>query len=160
MYEPLIKAFNDALHQLSSINVPGLPEFQEGRNIVFASSAKWYIASETPQQEAYKRGLILVKWENFKTVYKRGGAAYSESYEHNLCSRLGPAGSNWFTWQNPLPTMEVKLGGPMGVRKRIPENKEYNEGTKIVRQFLRLQATHTHRWGPSSFSDLYGRSRN
>ena len=127
MYEPLIKAFNDALHQLSSLDVPGLPEFQEGRAIVFGTSAKKYILTETPQQGSYKPDLILVKWSNFKTVYEREHAAYSESYESDLCS-LSPAGSKWFTWRNLLSTIEVKLGGPRNARKAIPENGEYSQG--------------------------------
>ena len=128
MYEPLIKAFNDALHHLSALNVPGLPEFQEGRDIVFASSAKRYIKSETSRQGGYKPDLILVKWDVFKTVFKRDGADYSESYESDLCAGPGPAGSDWFVWRNLLSTVEVKLGDSRSAKKTTSENRVYNKG--------------------------------
>jgi hypothetical protein len=66
MYAPLVKAFNYALDQLSELYVPGLPEFEEKHQIVFAcSDAKW-IMSEDYLHGSYNPDIILVKWDVFK----------------------------------------------------------------------------------------------
>jgi len=111
MYCPLIKASNYALDRLSELKVPGLPDFQEDRQITFARSDAKCIGSESYLQGSYKPDIVLVKWNLFKRVHQRAGAAYSESYESNMCCESGceqPA----LSWRNLLSTIEVKRGGP------------------------------------------------
>jgi hypothetical protein len=113
MYSPLIKAFNYALDRMSGFEVPGLPEFQEKRQIVFARSATRCIESESYLQGSYKPDIILVKWNTFKRVHERAGAAYSESYESDICCESG-CDQPRLSWRNLLSTLEVKRGGPGG----------------------------------------------
>ena len=67
MYPPLVKAFNYALDKLSEIVVPGLPPFQESRQIVFLRTDPAHIASETYLQGSYKPDIVLLKWDFLKT---------------------------------------------------------------------------------------------
>jgi G:T-mismatch repair DNA endonuclease (very short patch repair protein) len=69
MYLPLVKTFNYALDWLSGFDVPGLPEFQEKRQIVFACSSMRCIKSESYLQGSYKPDIILVRWDTFKQVH-------------------------------------------------------------------------------------------
>ena len=111
MYSPLIKASNYALDRLSGLKVPGLPDFQEDCQIAFARSDAKCINSESYLQGSYKPDIVLVKWNLFKGVHQRAGAAYSESYELDMCCESGceqPA----LSWRNLLSTVEVKRGGP------------------------------------------------
>jgi hypothetical protein len=110
MYAPLVKAFNYALGRLSELDVPGLPQFEEKRQIVFACSDAKCIMSEDYLHGSYKPDIILVKWDVFKKTHKHTSAAYSESYESSICYKSGrdrPA----LGWHNILSTVEVKRGG-------------------------------------------------
>jgi hypothetical protein len=52
MYLPLVKAFNYALDRLSGFDVPGLLEFQEKHQIVFACSSRG-ASSPSPTSKAH-----------------------------------------------------------------------------------------------------------
>jgi len=113
MYNPLVGALNYALDQLSEFDVPGLPEFQEKRQIVFARSDAKSISSASYLNGSYKPDIVLVKWNMFKKTHQRSDAAYSESYESDICFKSGcdqPA----LKWHNILSTVEVKRGGSGG----------------------------------------------
>jgi len=121
MYIPLVKAFNYALNELSKLSVPGLPEFQEERQIVFARSDAKCIASEHYLQGSYKPDIILLKWSLFKSVHGYTSAAYSASYRSDICcesSRKKPE----LSWRNILSTVEVKRSGTGGAGK--DENRQ------------------------------------
>lgn len=116
MYNPLVKAFNYALDRLSKFDVPGLPKFQEDRQIVFARSDTTCINSETYLQGLYKPDIILIKWSMFKIVNDHPHKAYPESYESEICCKFGPKKSK-LSWRNLLSTVEVKLGGSRAVAR-------------------------------------------
>jgi len=80
MYNLLVKAFNYALDRLSKVDVDGLPEFKEERQIIFTCSDTKTIGPETYRQGLYKPDIILIKWSKFKTEYKPENDFYSESY--------------------------------------------------------------------------------
>ena len=110
MYNPLIKAFNYVLDRLSKFDVPGLSEFQEKRQIVFARSDAKCIESEDYLQGSHKPDIILVKWDKFKSTYGYPKSAYAESYKRDTCcesDKVKPA----LSWRNILSTIEVKQGG-------------------------------------------------
>jgi len=111
MYSPLIKASNYVLDRLSGLKVPGLPDFQEDRQIAFARSDAKCIESGSYLQGSYKPDIVLVKWNLFKRAHQRAGAAYSESYESNVCCESG-CEQPTLSWRNLLSTVEVKRGGP------------------------------------------------
>ena len=110
MYSPLIRAFNYAFDRLSAFQVPGLPEFQGKRQLVFARSATKCIESESYLQGSYKPDIILVKWNTFKGAHECKNAAYSQSYESNICCESG-CDQPKLSWRNLLSTLEVKRGG-------------------------------------------------
>jgi hypothetical protein len=117
MYNPLIKAFNYALDRLSTYDVPGLPEFQEERQIVFARSDAKCIGSEHYLHGSYKPDLILIKWNTFKSAHGAPpGDAYSESYTSDICCKSGRA-EPALSWRNILSTVEVKRSGSRGAGK-------------------------------------------
>ena len=121
MYSPLTKAFNYALDRLSKFDVPGLPEFQENRQIVFARSAAKCIGSESYLQGSYKPDIILVKWDMFKRVHGYSYVAYSMSYESDICCESGRDQPR-LSWRNLLSTLEVKCGG-----KKSSKGKAYTK---------------------------------
>ena len=110
MYLPLVKAFNYALDRLSGFDVPGLPEFQEKRQIVFARNFTRCIKSESYLQGSYKPDIILVKWDTFKRVCECDDAIYSKSYKSNVCSESS-CDQPSLSWRNILSTLEVKPRG-------------------------------------------------
>jgi hypothetical protein len=107
----LVKAFNYALDRLSRLDVPGLPEFQEERQIVFACATTVRVEPNPYLESPPNPDIVLVKWNTFKWVHGCGGAAYSESYESTMCCESG-----WYrprlSWLDLLSTLEVKRGGP------------------------------------------------
>ena len=109
MYSPLVKAFNYALDKLAKFEGPGLPEFQEKRQIVFASSASKYVESESYLQGRFKPDIILVKWDTFGRVHQCTGVCYSRSYESDICCNSGYDCPR-LSWRNLLSTLEVKRG--------------------------------------------------
>ena len=113
MYVPLIKAFNYALERLSEFNVPGLPEFDETRQIVFARSDAKCIGSENYLQGSYKPDIVLVKWDVFKTAHECTTATYPESYQSSVCCESN-AKKPVLSWRNLLSTIEVKRGDSGG----------------------------------------------
>jgi len=113
MYDPLIVAFNYALDRLSKVDVTGLPEFKEERQIVFARSDTKCIGTETYLQGSYKPDIILIKWSKFKTKYGYEGRPYSESYSLGICCESG-RGKPPLGWFNILSTVEVKRGDSGG----------------------------------------------
>ena len=127
MYIPLIKAFSYALDQLSKFNVPGLPEFQEERQIVFARSDLKGILSKSYLRGSYKPDIIQVKWNVFRTACKFSIAAYQESYQSYICCKSG-CDQPVFRWRNILSTVEVKRGGSRGTDKN--RNKRSKGKTK------------------------------
>ena len=94
MYSPLIEAFNYALDRLSELKVPGLPEFQETRRVVFARSDAKCIKSESYLQGSYKPDIVLLKWDVSKSAHQSD----SESHRPDL------------RWYSVLSTVEVKRG--------------------------------------------------
>ena len=113
MYSPLVKAFNYALHRLSGFDVPGLPEFREKGQIVFACSATKRIKSESYLQGSFKPDIALVKWSTFKRAHQCASVTYSKSYESDVCYHSGYDQPS-LSWRNVLSTLEVKRGGPGG----------------------------------------------
>ncbi|KAF9642015.1 hypothetical protein BDM02DRAFT_2818990 [Thelephora ganbajun] len=113
MYTPLVKAFNYALDRFSRCQMPGLPKFQEDRQIVFARSDAKGIKSESHLQSSYKPDIVLVKWNVFKTAHQCTRVAYSKSYESDVCCESG-SNKPSLSWRNLLSTIEVKRGSPGG----------------------------------------------
>ena len=112
MYLPLVDAFNYALDQLSSLKVPGLPEFQENRQIIFSDSATKCIR-RGPLQGSFKPDIILVR--------------------PNICSKL----DRDVAWRDLLSTLEVKHGGSGGVgsSRRNPRGSRANLRPKYDKGF-------------------------
>jgi hypothetical protein len=106
MYLPFVKAFNYALDRLSGFDVPGLPEFQEKRQIVFARSSTRCIKSESYLQGSYKLDIILVKWDTFKRAHECNDAIYSKSYKSNICSE-SDCDQPSLSWRNILSTLST-----------------------------------------------------
>jgi hypothetical protein len=102
MYLPLVRAFNYALDRLSRFNVSGIPEFQEKRQIVFAHGYSF--------EGLFSPDIVLVKWNTFKWVHAREGAAYSASYESTVCCGYGY--KPYLSWRNILSTLEIKRDNP------------------------------------------------
>jgi len=113
MYLPLVKAFNYALHRLSSFKVPGLPEFREESHIAFARSATKCIKPGSYLQGSYKPDIVLVKWDTLKKAHKCAGVTYSHSWASDVYCGSG-CDQPTFSWGNLLSTLEVKRGGPGG----------------------------------------------
>ena len=113
MYDPLIKAFNYALDQLSKVDVGGLPKFKKERQIVFARSDTNCIGTETYLQGSYKPDIILIKWSKFKTEYGSEYHPYSESYRSGVCCKSRRSKPP-LSWSNILSTVEVKRGDSGG----------------------------------------------
>ena len=109
MYSPLVKAFNYALDKLSELVVPGLPPFQESRQIVFHRTDPEHIVSETYLQGSYKPDIVLLKWDCFKTNLEYPKVPYSQSHESDLCCKSGFTKPH-LSWRNVLSTLEVRLG--------------------------------------------------
>ena len=131
MYSPLIKAFNYALDRLSAFQVPGLPGFQDKRQLVFARSATKCIESESYLQGSYKPDIILVKWNTFKRVHERATPAYSHSYESNICCESG-CDQPKLSWRNLLSTLEVKRGAPGGAGSHGKKPSKGKAREKII----------------------------
>jgi hypothetical protein len=85
-----------------------MPEFQENHQIVFATE---YIESEYDFQGPPNLDIVLVKWNTFKRVHGWGGAAYSESYESNMCCE-SVSDRPSFSQLDLLSTLEVKRDSP------------------------------------------------
>ena len=131
MYNPLIKAFNYALDRLSKFDVPGLPEFKEKTQIVFARSDAKCIGSEDYLQGSYKPDIILVKWDTFKSTYGYPNSTYAESYKWDTCCESGsdkPA----LSWRNILSTIEVKRDSSGGADKGGSQRSKGKAKTKSV----------------------------
>lgn len=121
MHSLLIKAWNYALDQLSKIKVPGLPDFEEDRQIVFVRSDGRCIATEACLQGPYKPDIVLVKWSTFKAMQKKQ-EPYSISYLSDVCCKSG-CDQPKFNWRNLLSMVEVERGcrTPGGVNERFPK---------------------------------------
>jgi len=141
MYNPLVGALNYALDQLSEFDVLGLPEFQEKRQIVFARSDAKSISSASYLGGSYKPDIILVKWNMFKKTHERLDAAYSESYESDICFKSGCDQPD-LKWHNILSTVEVKRGGSRetGVsRNELFKGEAKDNSVKYTGDFGELQ---------------------
>lgn len=125
---PLVKAFNYALDKLSGLNVPGLPAFEESRQIVFLRNDPKYIARQTYLQGLYKPDIVLIKWGFFKKGCRSPTISFSDSHETNLCCERSIAS---LSWKNVLSTLEVKLSSP-----KAPG---YSGFTKYTKSFGELQ---------------------
>ena len=135
MYSPLIKALNNALHLLSAIEVPGLPKFEPGRQIVFARSDATYTESESHAQGQYKPDIVLLRWKTFNKTQRGKTAAaphiahgptagptqekfrYEHSFLLDTCCKSGGVQPK-LNWRNLLSTLEVKRGGIQGAGGR------------------------------------------
>ena len=113
MYSPLIKALNSALDQLSKIKVPGLPDFNKDRQIVFARSDARCIESESYLKGSYKPDIVLVRWETLKKMQGKLQASFSHSYTSDICCKSG-CDQPKLDWRNLLLTLEVKCGSKHG----------------------------------------------
>ena len=106
----MVKAFNYALDRLSRLDVPGLPEFQEERQIVFACATTVRVEPNPYLEGPPNPDIVLVKWDTFKRVHGCGDATYSESYESTMCCK-----SCWYrprlSQLDLLSTLGVKRGG-------------------------------------------------
>ena len=137
MYDPLIKALNYTLDRLSKVNVDGLPEFKEERQIVFARSDTKCIGTETYLQGSYKPDIILIKWSKFKTEYGSEHHPYSESYRSEICCK-SRRGKRPLGWCNILSTVEVKRSdsgstGSEGKAKARSVKSKYDGGFMDLR---------------------------
>ena len=104
MYPPLIKAFNYALDELSRLEVPGLPHFQESHQIVFARNNQNHTASKCRLQGSHKPDIVLIRWVDFEKQRKGAEIPFSESHDSDVCCM--PAFS--ISWRNVLSTLEVE----------------------------------------------------
>ena len=109
MYSPLVKAWNYALDRLSKIKVPGLPDFKEDRQIVFARSDARCIKSESYLQGSYKPDIVLVRWRTLKETQRERKAPYPMTYLSDMCCKSG-SDQPKLNWRNVLSTVEVKRG--------------------------------------------------
>ena len=119
MCSPLIKAWNYALDELSNIKVPGLPDFEEDRQIVFVRSEARYIATESCLQGSCKPDIVLVRWKAYMATREKQEAPFTDSHLSDVCCESG-LDQPELDWRNLLSMVEVKRGG------NTPE--EMNEG--------------------------------
>ena len=139
MYSPLIKAFNYALDQLSKLEVPGLPEFQEERQIVFARSDAKCIESDSYLKGSYKPDIILVKWDVFKRAQLCSSFAYPESYKSYICCESSHSQPT-LSWRNLLSTIEVKRGvGTSGKKKSKDKTRAKSIKSEYLGGFVDLE---------------------
>lgn len=89
MYSSLIEAWNCALDQLSKIKVPGLPDFEEDRQIVFSRNDTRCIATESCLQDLYEPDIVVVQWKGFKATQTKQEAPYPFSYVLDTCCKSG-----------------------------------------------------------------------
>ena len=116
MYSPLVKSFNYALDRLSSLKVPGLPEFREEGQIVFACSATKSIKPGSYLQGSFKPDIVLVKWSDLKKAHTcTDDVTYSRSWDSDVYCGSG-CDEPTFSWRNLLSTLEVKRGKAKGER--------------------------------------------
>jgi hypothetical protein len=74
---------NYALEQLSELDIPGLPQFQNDRQIVFACPMQH--DSLPPPQTS---DVIMVRWDELKRERSADQTVpYSESYKSDICTR-------------------------------------------------------------------------
>ena len=109
MYPPLIKAFNFALDELSCLEVPGLPHFQESRQIVFARSDPNRTAPKCCLQGSDGPAIILIRWNVFKEHHEGAEVSYLSSHDSDLCCKPDFLASRP-SWRNILSTLEVRPG--------------------------------------------------
>ena len=125
MYSSLIRAFNYALDRLSRFEVSGLPDFQEQRQIVFTRGDAKCIESESRLQDSYKPDIVPVRWNVYKRTHQYAGAAYSSSYEEDICCESVCERPS-LSWRNLLSTIEVKrdsAGGAGNSGKKLSKGK-------------------------------------
>ena len=112
MYSPLVKAWNYALDRLSKIKIPGLPDFNEERQIVFARSDARWIEPDSYFQGLYKPDIVLVRWETLKETLRERKVPYPMSYLSGMCCK-SDSGQPKLNWRKVLSTVEVKRGSGM-----------------------------------------------
>ena len=105
----LLKAFNYALDELSQLDIPGLPLFQESSQVVFLRNHPEHIAPEIYLKEAREPGIVLMKWDFFKERYGNPNIQYSMTHESPLCGECDFSKLR-FDWKCLLSTVEVNLG--------------------------------------------------
>ena len=133
MYPPLVKAFNYALDKLSEIVVPGLPPFQESRQIVFLRTDSGHIASETYLQGSYKPDIVLLKWDFLKNNLEYPKVQYSQSHESGLCCKPGFT-KPCLSWRDVLLTLEARPSPP---RASSDHREEAGEKTRARGKFVK-----------------------
>jgi hypothetical protein len=79
---------NYALAQLSELDIPGLPQFQTDRQIVFACPRPMH-----SQPPSHTSDVIVVRWEDLKRERSADQIIpYSESYQSDICARKAGLG--------------------------------------------------------------------
>jgi hypothetical protein len=82
-HSSFIKMCNYALGQLSSFDIPGLPQLREDRHIVFACPRETHAGPPSCSSDA-----IMVTWDALKRERSADqNIPYSDSYESDICSR-------------------------------------------------------------------------
>jgi hypothetical protein len=111
MYDPFVRACNCALAELSEINVKGLPQFVDDKQIVFVRNHDRAVKSGNHQRESRVRpDIVLLQWDAFRNWRGHKGATYSQSYNSNICVSKSDFKKN-LNWRMIRSTVEMKLGG-------------------------------------------------
>ena len=133
MNTPLIKAFNYALDELSRLEVPGLPQFQESRRIVFVRSGPNHTASKCYLQGSHEPDIVLIRWDVFKEQHKGIEISYPRSHDSDACCKP----EFCVSWRNVLSTLEVRPGssqasGELGRNRQVAGPSESSSPALLV----------------------------
>jgi hypothetical protein len=126
MYSPLVKASNSPLDELSEIKVPGLPDYNEGYQIVFVRTDARCVVPESPIQGQFKPDIVPLQWKTFKVIAGGPSLLFSATYTSDICCRSGTHQPK-FNWRNLLSTLEVKRGVNEMAGERL-RTKQYTSG--------------------------------
>ena len=105
MYPPLINALNYALDELSRFNVPGLPQFQESRQIAFVRSGPNHTASKS-YLRCHEPDIVLIRWDVFEEQHKGDKISYPKSRDSDVCCKP----EFCISWRGFLSTLEIRPG--------------------------------------------------
>ena len=108
MYNPFVVACNYALDELSHVEVPGLPEFSDEKQIVFVRNHDRSVRSHHHNRECRVRpDIVLLRWKALKELSRTPSPSYSVTHEGDICT----SDSNLrLFWNHVRSTVEVKFG--------------------------------------------------